>query len=243
MLLVIPAYRESQRLPGFLLELAEALKTSMPESDILIIDDGSGKIEQDILINLISSLQGEYPFILNPICLKSNLGKGGAILTGWDQAKGYDYLGFVDADGAVSPSEVVRVAANTSEAYQQGQSIFGSRIRMLGRKISRGWSRHISGRIFSFIVGVMIEPEIYDSQCGLKFIPQPVYTAIRSRINGRRFAFDVELVAALRSGSHPVVEVPIDWHDVAGSKVSLLKDTISMTLAVVQIRREMKKWT
>lgn len=239
LLLVIPAFKESQRLPSFLSELAKVLTGGSTTTDILVIDDGSGKKEQNYLISIIASLQIKYPIILNPICLQRNVGKGGAILAGWDQAKGYDYLGFVDADGAISPKEVERVTETLVDLHH-GQSIFGSRIKMLGRTISRGWKRHISGRIFSLIVGIMIDHEVYDSQCGFKLIPQSIYTSVRKSLRGRRFAFDVELLAAIRSSGYNIIEVPIDWNDVPGSKVSLLKDTIRMCFSVIKIRKEIK---
>lgn len=240
-LVVIPAFKESRRLPLFLNELTEVIKNTSAGIDILVVDDGSGKKEQDIICKNVLGFQDKFAFVLNPILLESNIGKGGAILAGWDYAKDYDCLAFVDADGAVPAMEVKRLADLLSTEHR-GESIFGARIKMLGKKINRGWIRHLSGRIFSFIVGVMVEPDIYDSQCGLKFIKKEAYMAIRNRLKGRRFAFDVELIAALKSARYPVVEVPISWRDVPGSKVSIFKDTMYMTISVIQIRKEMKQW-
>jgi glycosyltransferase involved in cell wall biosynthesis len=242
-LLVIPAFKESQRLPRYLEALASSVKVGLPTMKLMVVDDGSGDFEQEHLMKIVRTLMESYSCILDPLLLPNNLGKGGAILAGWDAGVDkYDYLGFVDADGAIPASEVIALA-NLMTSSPREISFFGSRIKMLGKRIERGWTRHFSGRVFAFFVGLLIEPEIYDSQCGLKFIPSAHFRNIRNRLQGRRFAFDVELTAALRKVGHPIEEVPISWRDVPGSKVSLFRDTFRMLSDTLQIRKEMKQWT
>ena len=241
LLLAIPAYRESKRLPGFLANLADLVQKQYPKVKILVVDDGSGEEEQRSLMQVVSTLQRQFPCILTPLLLAENRGKGGAILEAWDRGGDYDYLAFVDADGAISGEEVCRLAAMIP--YDSSNpAIFSSRIRMLGRKVSRKWKRHLSGRLFAFIVGYFIEPGIYDSQCGLKFLPIESYRKIRLLIQGRGFAFDIELIAALKSIGWPIVEVPIDWIDVPGRKVNFINDTFLMLISVLKIKNSLKTW-
>ena len=42
---------------------------------------------------------------------------------------------------------------------------------MRGKKLERSLMRHLTGRVFATLVGIMIDSEIYDSQCGFKLIP------------------------------------------------------------------------
>jgi dolichyl-phosphate beta-glucosyltransferase len=234
-LIVIPAYRESNRLPFFLKELVPAVRDFLPNTKVMVVDDGSGDEEQLKIKAIIEGIQKDNNFILDPLLLTKNQGKGAAILAGWDLGKGYDYLGFVDADGAVPAAEVVKLA-QLLESKDYPGAIFGSRIRMLGYNVIRTWKRHLSGRLFAFLVGIMIEQNVYDSQCGLKFIPQKYFTSIRGKLKGMGFAFDVEILWALKYVGCPINEVPINWFDTPGSKVSLLKDTIKMFLAVFTIK-------
>ena len=77
---------------------------------------------------------------------------------------------------------------------------------------------------------------VYDSQCGFKLIRRKCYEAIRSELREKRFAFDVELLVALRHIGAKVIEVPIDWFDVPGSKVHFVRDTARMVAAIIGIR-------
>ena len=78
---------------------------------------------------------------------------------------------------------------------------------------------------------------VYDSQCGFKLIRRRCYEAVRSRLREKRFAFDVELLVALRQSGARVIEVPIDWCDVPGSKLHFLRDSAQMLTAVIGMRR------
>lgn len=246
LLLVIPAYHESDRLPTFLAELGSAVQRALPGGRILVVDDGSEEEEQLRLRQLVESARTFYPCILSPLLLEQNHGKGGAILAGWDSVDstdGFDYLAFVDADGAVPVSEVIRLVGMLTPAAESSlrPALFASRVKMLGKSIKRSAGRHLMGRVFASMVGILINADVYDSQCGLKFLPSSVFRSIRHRLKGRQFAFDVELISALKGVGYPMFEVPINWEDISGSKVSLITDTLKMAKAVLEIRRESQK--
>ena len=113
---------------------------------------------------------------------------------------------------------------------------------MLGKTVQRGMIRHLMGRFFAHLVGLMIDSNVYDSQCGLKVLPGDFYKKIRNNLCGERFAFDVELIAAIQRARLKSIEVPIDWNDVAGSKVSFLKDPLKMILSLMKIKKRMLLW-
>ena len=108
-LLVIPCFRESERLPKFLPALVRAVEASGLDVRIRAVDDGSGAVEQAWLRDYVAGLAGQHG-CLDPAQLNErNTGKGGAVYSGWERAEGAAVLAFVDADGAVPPEEVVRV--------------------------------------------------------------------------------------------------------------------------------------
>jgi len=239
--MVIPAYEEVERLPRFLSELREVGFLHHPGWQTHVVDDGSSESSATALRRRLSELGLEDGKDYGWTRLPANRGKGGAVYAGWDRfADNCDVLAFVDADGAVPAYEVMRL----TEQVQQmpDTALFASRIKMLGKKVERSGRRHFSGRIFASLVGSMIYSGIYDSQCGLKFIPAAEFRKLRQLLTEERFAFDVELLAALVHLGTPMIEVPIDWIDVPGSKVSLVRDAIRMAATVKAIFKRMKSW-
>ena len=242
-LLVIPHFRDTARFGPFLEELMAVLP---PHFDVLVSDDGSGSAEVATLCSLISkkraSLGSDAPILLDPLLHEGNTGKGGAVIRGWDMGKGYSLVAFADADGAVTATEILR-----AEQYFRSQSpsdaLFGSRIKMLGRSIRRNPIRHVSGRIFATLVSVVSGLPAYDTQCGFKILTQQAFESVHPHLVSTGFAFDVELCLLLVKAGHSVIEFPLDWSDVPGSKLNLLRDSIRMTVEVFRIRRRVAALT
>jgi len=237
-LLTIPHYRDSTRLAPFLRELQETLPAHF---SILVSDDGSGAGEVDRLRALVSERQkvakkGEAT-LLDPLLHVPNTGKGGAVIRGWDQGEGFSLIAFADADGAVSAAEILRAEQHMRAAQGGVDALFGSRVKMLGRSIRRTPVRHISGRVFATLVSLVAGLTAYDTQCGLKILTPDAYRKIRPHMKSVGFAFDVELCLLLLKRGQAVQEFPLDWEDIAGSKVSLLRDSTRMAIEVFKIRR------
>ncbi|MEI6561999.1 MAG: glycosyltransferase [Verrucomicrobiota bacterium] len=240
-LVTIPAFNEAKRLPRFLDTLLSALSAleDAVQLHVQVVDDGSAPEERARCRAEVCQREGQHPGLsLTFLELPQNVGKGGAILAGWRAVPEADFYLFVDSDGAVPAAEVARLL---SEAVRREEPvlIFASRVKMLGKSVQRTALRHCTGRLFAFFVGCYINSNIYDSQCGLKIVPGAHRKRIDRYLQGNRFAFDVELLAAASSQGLKMEEAPIDWFDVPGSKVSLIRDTVRMIKSVWVIRRLM----
>jgi dolichyl-phosphate beta-glucosyltransferase len=149
-----------------------------------------------------------------------------------------ELLCFVDADGAVPASEVGRLIEELlADKRHQWDALFGSRVKMLGAIVDRRATRHYVGRVFATCVALLTGMGVYDSQCGLKVIRRSAYAAIAEYLQETRFAFDVELTLLLLKGGFKVREVPINWKEVPGSKVSVLRDSIRMFSGILRIKK------
>ncbi|MFT5856917.1 MAG: glycosyltransferase involved in cell wall biosynthesis, partial [Verrucomicrobiales bacterium] len=149
-LLVIPAFRESRRLPKFLPELCEAVAGLDGDSlAIRVVDDGSGSAEQKVVRDLVAELRERHAFLQEPLILERNLGKGGAVYAGWDasQGEGFAHIGFVDADGAVSASEVARVVQQIP-GLEAGECLYAARLHDDDQSIKRTLIRKWLGLLF-----------------------------------------------------------------------------------------------
>jgi len=235
-LLVIPAYRENHRLPFYLASLLPVLKESGLSVSVLVVDDGSGPAEADALVQILKPLSTSFAQLLPPLLLNVNRGKGAAVRAGGNQLHDEQLLAFVDADGSIPAREVLRLLSLAESSTLTNEALFASRVKMLGHTIERHFHRHVLGRIYASIIGSLLKVPVYDSQCGFKIIRAEIWREIKTELSENGFAFDVDLLLALRKQGVSVKEIPIDWADVPGSKVSLICDSFRMFLAVIRLR-------
>lgn len=215
-LLVVPCFRERDRLPSFLPALCNALTASGLPVRVRVVDDGSGAEQQAWLENYVRELQSQYPLLdaaqLNP----ANAGKGGAVYSGWRKAEGADRLAFVDADGAIPPDEVVRLLSIPAAATE---AVYAVRTGENDTVVERTLARGIAGKVFRFLVRRMFRFPVPDTQCGFKIVPAAAWQGISAALRETRFCFDVEMTARLLAAGITIHSVPISWRESPGSRL------------------------
>ena len=228
--LVIPAFNEGERLPAYLPRLCQALAHAPVRWRLTVVDDGSREADTQKMLECVRRCGPQVRFNK----LAKNEGKGAAVYAGWNLDSESRWLGLIDADGSIPPHEVIRILQVLGNDGTP-DALFCSRCKILGRTVERSWLRHLGGRVFATFVCVTTGIPVYDSQCGFKLVRRECYEAIRSRLHEKRFAFDVELLVALAEYGANVIEFPIDWFDVSGSKVHFFRDTLRMITAVAKL--------
>lgn len=184
--------------------------------------------------------------------VQPNGGKGEAVRRGMLHALASTpnaFTGFWDADLA-TPLEAVPKFLRVFEQEPAVDVVFGARIRLLGRHVSRNPARHYAGRVFATAVSLSLGLPIYDTQCGAKlFRPTPLLHRVLAQPFESRWIFDVEILARSlaawkRNGENPgdkLYELPLDtWVDVAGSKLRARDFSRSFT-DLLKIRREYQR--
>jgi dolichyl-phosphate beta-glucosyltransferase len=239
-LLVIPCFRESTRLRPFLSDLCQVLG-DVGGVTILVVDDGSGEDEAGKLRALVDEYRRAHPFVRPVLTLPQNVGKGGTVYAGWSAHQGEQWLAFADADGAVSASEIARLVTAIRSARRElaPHAWFASRVKMLGRNVHRLFHRHLVGRVYATLVSELLHVPVYDTQCGCKVVPRNVFESVQDRLTLMGFAFDVDLMMALRHAGCDIIEFPVDWSEIPGGKIHLFRDSWRMFRDVYLLRR---KW-
>ncbi len=239
-LLAIPAYRESKRLPTFLIALCEAVESSGAPVVIRVVDDGSGEEEAALVRELVSDLREKFSFLSEPVILDENRGKGGAVYAGWDGAADehppFQWFAFVDADGAISPHEATRFLGSLAEHDPaKGECVYAVRIEAHGTKVKRTVLRKILGGIFRRLVRIILRLPCRDTQCGLKAVPASFYQKARPNLTEMRFCFDIDLTRGLLRQGAVIVETPISWSESPGSTVRF-RSALQMFLSLIRLR-------
>lgn len=208
---------------------------------LLVVDDGSREeqalVHEAAVERANSTLaSGRSPSRIEYLKLPRNQGKAAAIRQGWAHFAKYEWCGFCDADGATSAGELVRMIS-ALETSDEVDALLGSRIKMAGREIVRTPWRHYPGRLFATMADLVLDLGCYDTQCGAKFFRSKALEKLLPVLEETRWLLDLELLAHMKRLGMRYAEFPIDWHDAAGSKVSMSTDSLRMFLGILRIRR------
>src|SRR5882672_5853842 len=160
-LIAIPAYNEA----GTIAAVVERVRSSLPDYDLLVVDDGSGDATGLILKTLGVT-------VATHMC---NLGYGRAIQTAIMYAldSDYDALITLDADGQHQPEQIEGLLRE----FEAGgcDVLIGSRYLAGGGYRGAPFGRRLGMQLFSLIVKLVVGQRVYDTSSGLKAMRRTVF--------------------------------------------------------------------
>ena len=212
--IVVPAYNEAARLPSTLLKLAEYCRQH-GSVEVLVVDDGS-RDQTAALVAEFARAHPQFRLLKNP----GNRGKGYSVRHGMLEAEG-EWILFSDAD----LSSPIEGAAKLFDAARREQAPGAIGSRALDRSlvgVHQAPLREWSGRLFNVIMRLVTGLPFRDTQCGFKLYRRDAARSIFSRQQLEGFGFDVEDLFIARKLGLRVVEVPVVWNNVEGTKVGAL---------------------
>lgn len=226
---VIPAYNEARRLPSFLDSVLRYLEKGTNGSfEIIVVDDGS--IDGTARV---ATAMDTGSGVIRVLRLDRNRGKGFAIRTGMLAARGKLRL-FADADGATPIEELVKLVA----AIDAGADIAVASRALPddSRCVDSRLSRRIMGTCFNLLVRAVAVPGIRDTQCGFKLFRAEAAERLFRAQQIPGFGFDPEVLFLAHKQAYVTAEIPVNWQDVAGSKVNVVNDSLRMFADLFAIR-------
>ena len=237
LLLLIPAYNEEQRIEPVLREYAGYFKERYQGPfQLVVVLNGC----RDNTLGVVQKVAKEYSSI-SALDFPAPIGKGGALIEGLKLAPSADVVGYVDADGASPPQAFHALVKLTDRA----DCVIGSRW-LPGAVLhqEQPWVRRFASRCFHLIVETLLLMHIKDTQCPCKVIRRTAVEKIYPSLRIADLAFDVNLLFSLKKAGFKVLEVPTEWTDKIGSKVtaSLFRSSLTMFLSVVRIRIIYTPW-
>jgi dolichyl-phosphate beta-glucosyltransferase len=226
---VIPAYKEGERLPKTFPVFSHFVKKAQFKVEVIFVNDGSPDNTAEVIERLISK---KNPEEFRLITYDKNRGKGYAVKRGFMAARGR-YILFADADNA-TPIEQVDDLISFANEYDV---IIGSRYLEKGRlKRKQSLFRIIGGRLLNFAIRIMTGLKLADTQCGFKLFESACGRKIFNKLTLERFSFDVEILAIGQKMGYKIKEVPVDWYDNPNSTVNPIKDGLRFLQALFIIR-------
>ncbi len=211
-LVVLPTYNEIENVERML----EALRTTVPAADVLVVDDGSpdgtGKVAEEA---------GERLGQISVLHRTSKDGLGSAYRAGfaWGLERGYDALVEIDCDFSHNPRDLVtmieladRYDVVIGSRYVAGGSIPAWSTRRL--LLSKGGNRYAS---------VMLGLRVADSTAGFRVYTRRALQVIDyATVTADGYGFQIEMTYRARRRGVSIIESPISFTDrtLGSSKMS-----------------------
>ena len=219
--IVIPARNEAVRLPPSIRQIRETFPTE-PWEFIVVVERST-----DGTVDAAREAVGDDPrfeIVANPVAR----GKGYAVKTGMLRARG-DLVFFMDADLSVPLRYIPAFLRHTTEA----DVLIGSRRHPESIiRIHQPLLREAAGRGFNVSLRLLGITPLRDTQCGFKAFTRSAAQAVFSRVEQDGFGFDVEAILVAQSLGLRLLELPVEWADVEGTKVSPLNGLAAFRDAV-----------
>jgi len=235
--LIIPAHKESKRIPNLISDYSTALCSNYKNSLKLIVVTDPYDKTAEVASKLTKGMRS-FNIITNP----RREGKGGAItrilhnICVRKDAHSSDIIGYVDADDSIKGHEVKRLIQMMQKSKYDG--IIGSRYskgsKIIG-KISKG--RYIASRSYNILVRVLFGLKFKDTQCGIKLFRAGALCKIIGKLSLVEMSFDVNLLYELQVAKANIHETPITFYQKnEGSNVHLLRQAPQMFIATIGYR-------
>jgi glycosyltransferase involved in cell wall biosynthesis len=228
--IIVPAFNEERRLPGALPKMVSFLdRFGRQLVEVLVVDDGSTDGTAS-LVRKFAERDRRFRLLSNP----GNRGKGYAIRQGMLAAKG-EWRLMTDADLS-TPLEEFGKLYETAQS-QTAAIVIGSRAlnRALVSK-RQALLRDLGGRFFNLVMRLLTGLPFADTQCGFKLYRADAAEALFSRQVLDGFSFDVEALFIARKLGYKILEIPVRWANVEGTKVTTAA-TVRAVLDLWRIRR------
>jgi glycosyltransferase involved in cell wall biosynthesis len=228
--LVIPAHDEESRLPRAMGQVFAYLEKQVFSSEVVVVENGS----HDRTLEVAQKFATHFP---NLLVLHEDLpGKGRAVRSGILKARG-EYRFIADTDFSMPVEEINRFLPPDCVC----DISIASRETAGAVRYNEPSYRHLTGRVYNFLIRKLVLPGLQDTQCGFKCFSSAIAEDIFRYQTLTGWSFDVELLAIARRRGYKITEIGIPWYYTTGSKVNILRDSSRMFFDLLTIRRNIRK--
>ena len=228
-LIIIPTYNELANAPI----LIERIFKHIPNSHILIIDDGS----PDKTGEKVKEIKSKYPSSLFLLERASKSGLGSAYRTGfaWGIEQGYEELIEMDADLSHRVRDL-RKMIDAKELQPNTDLVIGSRWMPGGRTENWSKSRELLSRAANLYVRAMLGMGVKDSTAGFRIYSSSILKKLNlEAIKSEGYSFQIEMTRAVYKLGGKIIEVPITFRERENGVSKMSKNIVREAMLLVTI--------
>ncbi|HVL91073.1 MAG TPA: glycosyltransferase [Actinomycetota bacterium] len=221
---VTPVYNGGEQVGPRLAALLATLDRENIRADVILVSDGSTD-DTPVLARAVGLDR------VRVVHYPENCGKGFALRTGMAMATGR-HVAFIDSDGDLNPADLVRFL-RLMPMYG-ADLVVGSKRHPLS-EVDYPLFRRMMSWAYHVVVRVLFGVNVSDTQTGIKLVRREALAEVLPRMVEKRFAFDLELIVALRRAGHKrILEAPIQLDFQFTSTISkravagIIRDTLAI---------------
>jgi dolichol-phosphate mannosyltransferase len=199
--MIVPTYNEAANLAW----IVERVRRSLPDADVLVVDDGSpdgtGAIADEL---------AESDAHVSVVHRTAKEGLGAAYLHGFRVAleRGYDVIGEMDADGSHQPEQLPRLL----EVLEDADLVLGSRWVPGGAVVNWPWTRVALSRGGNLYTRLLLGIPVRDATGGFRLFRRTTLEKIDlETVQSVGYCFQADLAWRTVEAGLRVREVPITF--------------------------------
>ena len=199
--IIMPTYNERQNLEI----IAGRVRESVPEADLLVVDDNSPDGTGDLADKLAETDQH-----IQVMHRTEKAGLGRAYVAGfsWALERGYDVIVEMDADGSHRPEDLHRLLTALADA----DAVIGSRYVPGGTVVNWPKSREFLSRGANIYNRVMLGVSVKDATGGFRAYRAATLRKIDlNNIESAGYCFQIDMTLRVLQAGLKLIEVPITF--------------------------------
>ena len=227
-LIIVPTYNELSNAPL----LIRRIFKQIPNSDVLVVDDGS----PDKTADAIRELQQEFP-TLQLLERKTKLGLGSAYRLGfaWGLERGYEELIEMDADLSHRVRDLKKMI-DEKELQPNTDLVIGSRWIPGGKTENWSRGRELLSRAANLYVRAMVGLGVRDSTAGFRIYSASMLKRLNMEsIKSEGYSFQIEMTRAVHKLGGKIIEVPITFRERENGVSKMSKKIVGEAMFLVTI--------
>ena len=227
-LIIVPTYNELVSAPL----LVRRIFKYIPESNILVVDDGS----PDKTADVIRELQQEFP-TLHLLERKTKLGLGSAYRLGftWGLERGYEELIEMDADLSHRVRDLKKMI-DAKELQPDVDLVIGSRWIPGGKTENWSRGRELLSRAANLYVQAMLGLGVRDSTAGFRIYSSSMLKRLNMEsIKSEGYSFQIEMTRAVHELDGKIIEVPITFRERENGVSKMSKKIVGEAMILVSL--------
>ncbi|HTM47180.1 MAG TPA: glycosyltransferase [Bryobacteraceae bacterium] len=201
--ILVPLYNEEEFIGPLLQRVLEAPLPEGLDREIIVVDDGStdgsGEIAEEIA--------AANPGVIQVIRKSRNEGKGSAIRTAVDKARG-DFCVIQDSDLEYDPREYRHLLKPLLES--NADVVYGSRFMIVGERRVLYYWHAVANRLLTELTNAVADLNLTDMETGYKAFRTSLLQSIP--IRSQRFGIEPELTIKLARREVRIYETPISYY-------------------------------